>query len=171
MNRPQNILAGVNRVLSCPKLMLTLSSVIAGFFAIRSAGANLGDDAKLKLWMTFIAAVALLLREVINAWTEQDVAAISNRPASALLPYSANLGPSSDPPVPASAQAFADQLNAQKTVSPKPLAGFAPAPIIPAKPAPAPIQRAPINPNVMSSAPRLPTRLPPRTVLPNQQSQ
>lgn len=174
MNRTQSILAGINRILSCRKLQTCVAAVLSGYFAIKHASAGMSDDARVGLWVGFLGAAAILFREVINAWTEQDVAAINNPPATPLLPYSANLGSSSDLQVSAGAQAFADQLNAQRIVSPKPLAGFAPAPIAPAKPAPTPAatsQRASINPNVISSAPRLPTRLPPRTVLPNQQGQ
>lgn len=120
-SKTQSILAGINRILSCPKLLVTLASVIGGFFAIRHAGAGMSDDAKVKLWIGFIGAVALLLREVINAWTEQDVATI----------------------------------NSAQT----PLAASRPTDALPIAPV---AQRPPINPNVISSA----QRLPPRTILP-----
>jgi len=151
MTRPQNIFAGINRILSCPKLQASTAAVLSGYFAIRHASAGMSDDAKVALWTGFMAAATVLYREVINAWTEQDVAAINSTTPIILPPGAANYQTSDPPAAPAAIQPPAI------------------APITPAKSAPIPstIQRAPsapVNPNVMSSAPRLT----PRTVLPPQ---
>jgi len=152
MTRPQNILAGINRILSCPKLQASTAAVLSGYFAIRHASAGMSDNAKVELWTGFMAAATVLYREVINAWTEQDVAAINNPP---------------DDPM----GRFLDRQAELSSAPRSTLASYSPVdPTPPLNPpgTPASAQRAPsapVNPNVMSSAPRLT----PRTVLPPQQ--
>jgi len=151
MTRPQNILAGINRILSCRKLQTCVAAVLSGYFAIKHASAGMSDDARVGLWVGFLGAAAILFREVINAWTEQDVAAINNPP---------------DDPT----GRFLDRQAELSSAPRSTLASYSPVdPTPPLNPpgTPASAQHAPsapVNPNVMSSAPRLT----PRTVLPPQ---
>jgi hypothetical protein len=71
-----NPLFGLKRVVNCPKVQVAAAGLISAWFAVHYAAAGLDPQQRTILWSTFIGAVGLVLREVINAWTEEDVAAI-----------------------------------------------------------------------------------------------
>jgi hypothetical protein len=70
-------LQGISRVLNCPKVHVTVTGLVTTWFAVRYAATDLPPTQQASLWVAFIGAVAVVLREIINAWTEEDVAAVA----------------------------------------------------------------------------------------------
>ena len=80
---------GLARVLNCSKVHIAATGLVTTWFAVRYAAADLPPTQRASLWVAFIGAVAVQLREIINAWTEEDVARVMN--AGMASPAGANL--------------------------------------------------------------------------------
>ncbi|HZL37921.1 MAG TPA: hypothetical protein VFC78_21570 [Tepidisphaeraceae bacterium] len=92
-------LQGLSRVLNCPKVHVAVSGLITTWFAVRYAADGLPPTQRASLWVAFIGAVTVQLREIINAWTEEDVAFAANRssqrsPVAHTTPLSGSSEPS-----------------------------------------------------------------------------
>ena len=70
---------GLSRVLNCPKVHVAVTGLVTTWFVIRYVTADLPPTQRASLWVAFIGAVAVQLREIINAWTEEDVAAVAGK--------------------------------------------------------------------------------------------
>jgi|GEM_PF-6362756 len=77
MTQP-SFIQGLSRVLNCSKAQIAFTGLASTFLAIRYATADLPPTQRASLWVAFVGAVAICLREVINAWTEEDVANANN---------------------------------------------------------------------------------------------
>jgi len=77
MTQP-SFIQGLSRVLNCSKAQIAFTGLASTFLAIRYAAADLPPTQRTSLWVAFVGAVAICLREVINAWTEEDVANANN---------------------------------------------------------------------------------------------
>jgi len=77
MTQP-SFIQGLSRVLNCSKAQIAFTGLTSTFLAIRYAAADLPPTQRTSLWVAFIGAVAICLREVINAWTQEDVANANN---------------------------------------------------------------------------------------------
>src|SRR6185312_11302530 len=77
MSQP-SFIQGLSRVLNCSKAQIAFTGLASTFLAIRYAAADLPPTQRASLWVAFVGAVAICLREVINAWTEEDVANANN---------------------------------------------------------------------------------------------
>ncbi len=66
-------LQGLSRVLNCSKVHVAVTGLASTWLAVRYATSDLPAVQRQGLWIAFIAAVAVQLREIINAWTEEDV--------------------------------------------------------------------------------------------------
>src|SRR5436305_12359522 len=109
-------LEGLQRILNCAKAQAAATGLASTWLAVRYAAADLPPTQRAALWVAFIGAVAVTLREVINAWTEEDVARLSQPVGSA----SADVG-SAAPST--SAKADPTPINAQPTtINPQPTA-------------------------------------------------
>ena len=71
---PPSFINGLSRVLNCPRVHVTAAGLVTTWFAVRYAAGDLPPTQRAALWVAFIGAVAVQLREIINAWTEVDVA-------------------------------------------------------------------------------------------------
>ena len=69
-------LTSISRVLNCAKVHVAVSALVTTWFAVRYATAGLPPTQRSALWVAFIGAVAVALREIINAWTEEDIARV-----------------------------------------------------------------------------------------------
>lgn len=81
MTQP-SFIQGLSRVLNCSKAQIAFTGLASTFLAIRYAAADLPPTQRASLWVAFVGAVAICLREVINAWTEEDVANAKNNATS-----------------------------------------------------------------------------------------
>ena len=81
MTQP-SFIQGLSRVLNCSKAQIAFTGLASTFLAIRYAAADLPPTQRTSLWVAFVGAVAICLREVINAWTEEDVANANNNATS-----------------------------------------------------------------------------------------
>ena len=81
MTQP-SFIQGLSRVLNCSKAQIAFTGLASTFLAIRYAAADLPPTQRASLWVAFVGAVAICLREVINAWTEEDVANANNNATS-----------------------------------------------------------------------------------------
>ena len=70
---------GLARVLNCSKVHVTITGLVTTWFAVRYAAADLPPTQRASLWVAFIGAVAVQLREIVNAWTEEDVARVGSQ--------------------------------------------------------------------------------------------
>lgn len=139
-------LLGLKRVLNCSKVQLATTALTAAWLAVRYATVDLGPNQRSALWIAFIAAVTVELREIINAWTEEDVARIQG-------------GTQTDSPaVPATSNATA---SAKGKLTSAPVGGSTPAASSPASSVASPA--SPVH--VISNSERNWT-MPPRTKLP-----
>jgi hypothetical protein len=68
-------LTGLNRVISSAKVQTAISTLVPAYFAIRYAAADLGPNQKAALWIAFLAAFSVLVREILAGWSAEDVAA------------------------------------------------------------------------------------------------
>jgi hypothetical protein len=175
-------LLAIRRVLNCPKIHVMITALVSTWFAVRYAAADLPPTQRASLWIAFIAAVAIALREVINAWTEEDVAkvrssgprvqgsgfrvqetsgdtlpraAIGNTPAAARSPQRVVNRPSPTPlnPEPRALPPRPPDMRPVGKQSPLRADRFSPSPLSP--------QSSALSPD---SSPRSP--MPPRTKLP-----
>ena len=67
---------GLRRVLNCSKVQVAATGLATTFLAFDYGAADLPPAERSALWVAFIGAVAVQLREIINAWTEEDVARV-----------------------------------------------------------------------------------------------
>ncbi|HWE02437.1 MAG TPA: hypothetical protein VG326_08495 [Tepidisphaeraceae bacterium] len=74
--RSDTFIQGLSRVLNCSKVQVTATGLVTTWFAVRYAAADLPPTQRASLWVAFIGAVAVQLREIINAWSEEDVARV-----------------------------------------------------------------------------------------------
>lgn len=94
------IITGLKRVFNSAKVQTAVVSLTAAWFAIHDAAASLPPTQRTALWMTFLGAMAVTVREVINGWTQEDVA---NATPAAPPPVQVNsadtqtIGPSPQP--------------------------------------------------------------------------
>ena len=102
-------LNGIARVLNCPKVHIAATGLVSTWFAVRFAAEGLPPTQRASLWIAFVGAVAIQLREVINAWTEEDVARVN---ATAVAPSS------NTPPAAQSPQAGPAALSAPASLPP-----------------------------------------------------
>ncbi|HEX4793696.1 MAG TPA: hypothetical protein VH370_07895 [Humisphaera sp.] len=70
-------IAAIQRILNCAKAQAAATGLASTWLAVRYAAADLPPTQRAALWVAFIGAVAITLREVINAWAEEDVARLS----------------------------------------------------------------------------------------------
>ncbi|MDB5353611.1 MAG: hypothetical protein JWN24_64 [Phycisphaerales bacterium] len=97
---------GLARVLNCAKVHVAIGGLVTTWFAVRYAAGDLPPTQRASLWVAFIGAVAVQLREIINAWTEEDVARLAAAgPAS--IATSANASIPETPAGPSPAQSIA----------------------------------------------------------------
>lgn len=134
-------LIGLARVLNCPKVHVAATGLVTTWFAVRFAVADLPPTQRASLWVAFIAAVAVQLREIINAWTEEDVANAQNADRTDSFDVEMPTGATSQPPrkpvatVSPASTATAPITGARSTIA---------AP--PRPPLPRPLQRSPDMP-------------------------
>jgi hypothetical protein len=74
-------LQGIQRILNCAKVQVAATGLASTWLAVHYAAADLPPTQRSALWIAFIGAVAVQLREIINAWTEEDVTRISAQAA------------------------------------------------------------------------------------------
>jgi hypothetical protein len=70
-------LTGVRRVLNSAKVQFTAVGGAAAYVAARFAAPTIPPDQRAWLWLGFLGALAVMVREVVNAWAAEDVAAKS----------------------------------------------------------------------------------------------
>lgn len=92
-----SIFTGLRRVVNSGKVQVSAYALGAAWFAIKFGITDLTPDQKSKVWMTFIAAVGVIVREIINAWGVED-AAKAAAPAVAPTPVNmqVNNGPAAE---------------------------------------------------------------------------
>ena len=69
-------LQGLQRILNCSKVQVAATGLASTWLAVHYAAADLPPTQRSAMWIAFVGAVAVQLREIINAWTEEDVEAI-----------------------------------------------------------------------------------------------
>jgi hypothetical protein len=72
-------LLALSRILNCPKVHVATAGLVTTWFAVRYATIDLPPTQRASLWVAFIAAVAIELREIINAWTAEDAMRVQGR--------------------------------------------------------------------------------------------
>ena len=77
-------LQGLQRILNCSKVQVAATGLASTWLAVHYAASDLPPTQRSAMWIAFIGAVAVQLREIINAWTEEDVARLSNGAQSRL---------------------------------------------------------------------------------------
>jgi len=77
---------GLSRVLNCSKVHVATAGLVTTWFAVHYVAADLPPTQRASLWVAFIGAVTVQLREIINAWTEEDVAQVAKSQSPAALP-------------------------------------------------------------------------------------
>ena len=92
-------LQGLQRILNCSKAQVAATGLASTWLAVHYAAADLPPTQRSALWIAFIGAVAVQLREIINAWTEEDVANIRHEGTQAQRHEGAK-APSSSPTAP-----------------------------------------------------------------------
>ena len=182
MNQP-SFIQGLSRVLNCSKAQIAFTGLASTFLAIRYAAADLPPTQRTSLWVAFVAAVAICLREVINAWTEEDVANANSNVTSTIDPQtnsqalqpisgqarvqgsgtSAGTGIGPNPP-------GAGQLPARAALAPtRPAPASTRPPSLERPPALSPVERpalSRVEGPAQTSPPKRSPMLPPRTKLP-----
>jgi hypothetical protein len=110
-------ITGFSRVLNCSKVQVAAAGLVSTWFAVRYATADLPPTQRSALWFAFIGAVAVQLREIINAWTEEDVAAVNAgaQSSGAALPPDASTN-QTPPSGPASAAPNSPSSNRSTTM-------------------------------------------------------
>lgn len=102
------IITGFLRVVRSGKVQFAVSSLTGAWLAIRDASAGMDATHKTVLWSVFEGAVFLTVREVISAWTQEDVAASNAQVTPAPPATQVNVGggnvqdnqtPDAQPPV------------------------------------------------------------------------
>lgn len=96
---------GLRRVLNCSKVQVAATGLATTFLAFDYGAADLPPAERSALWVAFIGAVAVQLREIINAWTEEDVARVmqASLGPTVHLPQSDTAAPARSTVAPASA--------------------------------------------------------------------
>lgn len=64
---------GLKRVLNSSQVHVTASALVGAWFAARHAAASMPPQQAAEVWMTFFAALGVMVREVLNTFAEQDV--------------------------------------------------------------------------------------------------
>ena len=68
------IITGLKRVLNSAKVQAAVGTLTGAWFAVHYAAADLPPTQRTALWIAFIGAMVVTMREVINGWTQEDVA-------------------------------------------------------------------------------------------------
>lgn len=87
---------GIGRVLNCSKVQVAAAGLTSTWLAVHYAVANLPPTQRSALWVAFIGAVTVQLREIINAWSAEDVARVAGGTIAAPAPASSPPNPVND---------------------------------------------------------------------------
>lgn len=82
-----SFLTGLKRVINSAKVQFAFTSVAGSWVAIHFATASMDQSQRAALWLGFLTQGAVVMREVINSFAEEDVARLQNQsPPPAPLP-------------------------------------------------------------------------------------
>jgi hypothetical protein len=76
---PGTFIQGLKRVANSPKVHAAIPTLAGTWFAVHYAATDMTPNARAALWVAFVGAVTVTLRELINSWTEENVATIQNQ--------------------------------------------------------------------------------------------
>jgi hypothetical protein len=113
-------LQSLARVLNCAKVHVAITGLVTTWFAVRYAAADLPPTQRASLWVAFIGAVAVQLREIINAWAEEDVARVAASGSSSIVNGVNTTNPvNAAGPLPAVAPAASAVVPVSQSISPR----------------------------------------------------